>query len=173
MFVPGETLDPGLSHPYNGSQMDLTYTPGMHSSEFMQRIPLVVRRKLPPGLRDFQWRARSYLIQLYYGDPDMHFEVWSLKRLGRLEMGLHFESEDGAFNERMFLFFDRYIIELKAKLGQGVELERWDRGWSRIFESIPLSPFDETFLESVSTRLAEMISLLQPLCEKALLDNSR
>jgi len=143
----------------------------MGSSEFMQRIPLAIHSKLPPSLRDFQWRARSYLIQLYYGDPDVHFEVWSLKRLGRLEMGLHFERGDRAFNERMFLFFDRYIIEIKAQLGKGVELERWDRGWTRIFESIPLPPFDETFLESVSTSLAEMISLLQPLCERAVLDN--
>ncbi len=143
----------------------------MGSSEFMQRIPVAVRSKLPPSLQDCQWRARSYLVQLYYGDPDVHFEVWSLKRLGRLEMGLHFESRDRAFNERMFLFCDRYIIEIKAQLGKGIELERWDRGWTRIFESIPLLPFDETFLESVSTRLAKMISLLQPLCERAVLDN--
>ena len=62
-------------------------------------------------------------------------------------------------------------MEIKAQLGKGVELERWDRGWSRIFESIPLLPFDETFLENVSTSLAKMISLLQPLCEGVVLDN--
>jgi len=137
----------------------------------MQRIPVAVRPKLPPGMRDFQWRARSYLVQLYYGDPDVHFEVSSLRRLGRLEIGLHFEKRDRAFNERMFLFFDRHIIEIKAQLGKSIELERWDRGWSRIFESIPLPSFNETFLETVSTSLAKMIPLLQPLCERALLDN--
>ena len=151
--------------------MDRTSTPRMRSSEFMQRIPVAVGSKLPPSLRDFQWRARSHLVQLYYGDPDLHFEVWSLRRLGRLEIGLHFESRDRAFNERMFLFFDRYIIEIKAQLGKSVEVERWDRGWARIFESIPLPPFDETSLENVSTSLAKMISLLQPLCERAVLDN--
>lgn len=137
----------------------------------MRSIPDTLRPKLPPSLRGFQWRARSYLVQFYYGNPDVHFEVWSLKRLGRLEIGLHFESRDRAFNERMFLFFDRYIIEIKAQLGKSVELERWDRGWSRIFESIPLPSFDETSLETVSTRLAKMISLLQFLCESAVLDN--
>lgn len=137
----------------------------------MRSIPDTLRPKLPPSLRAFQWRARSYLVQFYYGNPDVHFEVWSLKRLGRLEIGLHFESRDRAFNERMFLFFDRYIIEIKAQLGKSVELERWDRGWSRIFESIPLPSFDETSLEIVSTRLAKMISLLQFLCESAVLDN--
>jgi len=63
-------------------------------------------------------------------------------------------------------------MEIKAQLGKSVELERWDRGWSRIFESIPLLPFDETFLENISTSLAKMISLLQPLCEGVVLDNS-
>ena len=150
--------------------MDRASTQRMSSSEFMQQIPMAVRPKLLPTLRDFQWRARSYLVQLYYGDPDIHFEVWSLKRLGRLEIGLHFESRDRAYNERMFLFFDRYIIEIKAQLGKSIELERWDRGWTRIFENIPLPPFDETFIESVSTSLAKMISLLQPLCEKAVVD---
>ena len=91
--------------------------------------------------------------------------------LSRLEIGLHFESKDRTFNERMFLFFDRYIIEIKTQLGNGVELERCDRGWTRIFESIPLPPFDETSLEGVSSRLTKMISLLQPLCERAVLDN--
>lgn len=139
----------------------------------MERIPVVIRPKLPPTLRDFQWRARSYLVQLYYGHPDIHFEVWSLKRLGRLEIGLHFESRDRTFNERMFLFFDRYLIEIKAQLGESVELERWDRGWSRILESIPLTSFDETFLENVSIRLTKMISLLRPLCERAVVDNAK
>ena len=89
---------------------------------------MAVRPKLPPSLRDFQWPTRSYLVQLYYGDPDVHFEVWSLKRLGHLEMALHFESRDRALNARMFLFFDRYIIEIKVQLGRSVEQERWDRG---------------------------------------------
>jgi len=129
----------------------------MRSSEFMERIPVAV------GVTSSNSTTATRIFTL---------EVWSLKRLGRLEIGLHFESRDRAFNERMFLFFDRYIIEIKAQLGKSVDLERWDRGWTRIFESIPLPPFDEPSLENVSTRLAEMISLLQPLCESAVLDNS-
>ena len=142
----------------------------MGSGEFMERIPLALRPKLPPPLRDFRWQARSYLVQIYYDQPTIHFEVWSIRRLGRLEMGLHFEGKDRAFNERMLLFFERYIIEIKAQVGKSVELERWDRGWTRIFESIPLPRFNETSLVSVSTRLAKMISLLQPLCDRAVLD---
>jgi hypothetical protein len=136
----------------------------------MRSIPEALRLKLPPPLRGFRWQARSYLVQIYYNQPEIHFEVWSIRRLGRLEMGLHFESRDRAFNERMFLFFDRHIMEIKAQLGKGVELERWDRGWTRIFESTPLPPFDERSLEAVSARLAKMISLLQPLCGRAALD---
>ena len=71
----------------------------------------------------------------------------------------------------MFLFFGRYIIEIKAQLGKSVELERWDRGWTRIFESTPLPSFDEPSLENVSTSLAKMISLLQSLCGRVVLDN--
>ncbi len=133
-------------------------TQRMSSSEFMQRLPEAVRAKLPPPLQGFQWRARSYLLQLYYDNPDIHFEAWSLRRLGRLEIGLHFESRDRASNERFFHLFDRHIIEIKARLGRKVELERWDRGWARIYESLPLAPFVEEFLETVATRLVQMIS---------------
>lgn len=132
----------------------------------MRTIPEALRSKLPPPLRDFRWQARSYLVQIYYHQPAVHFEVWSIRRLGRLEMGLHFESEDRNLNEALFRYFDQNIIEIKAHLGEKVELERWDRGWARLYKSIPLPPFSQPFLEEVASRLAQMIIILYPYLEE-------
>lgn len=138
----------------------------MSASAFMRRIPEAVQARLPPQLRSFQWRARSYLVQLFFGSPAIHFEVWLLKRMGCIEIGLHFESRERTVNERWFRLFDRYLIEVKADLGPGVELERWDKGWAKIYETIPLAPLDEALLDKVADRLARMISVLQPMSER-------
>lgn len=94
------------------------------SRQFMQAVPAAVRAKLPPLLRDFRWRARGYLVQLYYGDPAVHYEVWSIRRIGRLEIGLHFESRDGALNERLRQRFDEHILDIAAHWG----LCNWNAG---------------------------------------------
>ncbi len=138
----------------------------MSASAFMRRIPETVRLRLPPQLRSFEWRARSYLVQLFFGSPAIHFEAWLLKRMGCIEIGLHFESRKRTVNERWFRLFDRYLIEVKAELGPGVELERWDKGWAKIYETVPLAPLDEALLDKVADRLARMISVLQPISER-------
>ena len=132
----------------------------------MRTIPQALRSKLPSPLRDFRWQARSYLVQIYYDQPAVHFEVWSIRRLSRLEIGLHFESEDRNLNEALFRHLDQYIIEIKAQLGEKVELERWDRGWARLYESIPLPSFSQRFAEEVASRLAQMIIVLYPYLEE-------
>ncbi len=132
----------------------------------MRTIPEALRSKLPPPLRGFRWQARSYLVQIYYHQPAVHFEVWSIRRLGHLEISLHFENEDRSLNEALFRYFDQYIIEIKAQLGERVELERWDRGWARLYESIPLPSFSQRFAEEVASRLAQMIIVLYPYLEE-------
>jgi len=136
----------------------------MSGREFMRAVAEAVRPRLPPELRDFEWRATGYLMQLHYGDPAVHFEAWARKWRNCLEIGLHFESRDRGANERLFRQFDHRLVEIKAELGPRVELERWDKGWAKVYGTIPLAPYKSNYVETVAERLARMVTVLQPMC---------
>lgn len=136
----------------------------MRWREWMQALPQRLRGHLPPGLRAFRWRARPWLVQVYYGDPAFHYEVWMLgERRGRIEIGLHFESRDPERNRAALAAVVPWIWEIRARLGPFVEAEPWDRGWAKVFETHPLPPPDEESLERFAGRLALWIETLEPL----------
>ena len=134
------------------------------SYQFMQALPNVVREQLPPPLQKFRAAPRGWLCQLYYRDPRLHYEVWSLgERRGLIEIGLHFESKDRAVNERLLRGFFGCMIEIKATLGEQWEAEYWDKGWTKVYETLPYEPFSPEVLDAVSQRLARAMVVLQPI----------
>jgi len=139
----------------------------MRASDFMKAIPEATRPHLPPVLRDFRCAARPWLVQIYYGDPHLHYEVWTLSRRNLLELGLHFEHRSRAVNARLLSHFDAHAVAIKAELGQAVEIEPWDKGWAKVYETIRLEPFEPAYLEKVALRLSVMIAYLQPILDQA------
>jgi hypothetical protein len=139
----------------------------MRASDFMKAIPDATRRHLPASRRNFGWQARPWLVQIHYGQPRLHYEVWLLRRRDVLELGLHFEHRNRSVNSRLLQHFDTYAIAIKAELGESVEVEPWDKGWAKVYETLPLEPFEEAYLERVAGRLAQMIAYLQPILDSA------
>jgi hypothetical protein len=139
----------------------------MKASEFMRAIPAATRAKLPKKLQGFKTHTRPWLVQLSYADPLLHYEVVTLgERRGILEIGLHFESRDPAMNAQLLNGFMQHLFEIKAELGDSFEAERWDRGWTKVYETIPLETFDEAYLDRVAARLAQVIAIMQPILEE-------
>ena len=139
----------------------------MRAHEFMRAIPPAARAKLPQQWQDFKTHVRPWLVQLAYGDPLLHYEVVTLgQRRGVLEIGLHFESRDPAVNARLLDGFLRHLFEIKTELGDGFEAEKWDKGWTKVYETIPLETFDEAYVDRVAARLAHVIVVLQPILEE-------
>ena len=139
----------------------------MRCSDFMKAIPDATRGHLPPDLCDFRWQARPCLVQIHYGHPHLHYEVWRLSRREALELGLHFEHRDREVNARLLHHFDAYAVAIKAELGEDVEVEPWDKGWAKVYQTLPLEPFERPYLERVAGRLAQMIAYLQPILDRA------
>ncbi len=130
----------------------------------MQALPTAVREHLPPEFRKFRSATRGWLCQLYYRDVHLHYEVWNLgERRGLLEIGLHFESRDHARNLALLANFSRHMIEVKAKLGPQWEAEPWDRGWTKVYETLPYTPFSAELVTAVAHRLARAMTVLQPI----------
>ena len=86
---------------------------------------------------------------------------------GKLELGLHFESRDRDRNAALLAGFSRQLVEIKATLGPQWEAEAWDKGWSKVYETIPYEPFSDETLQVVAARLARAITVLQPIWDAA------
>lgn len=139
----------------------------MRSSDFMRALPAAVRPKLPKKLQTFKVNTRAWLVQFYYDDPLLHYEVVTHgDRRGVLEIGLHFESRTSEVNARLLAGFMKYLFEIKLELGAQIEAEMWDKGWTKVYETIELAAFDQPYLEHVADRLAKMMVVLQPIFEK-------
>jgi hypothetical protein len=139
----------------------------MKSSDFFGALPEATRPLLPKRLQNFRVSRRSWLVQLYYAHPLLHYEVWNLgERRGKLEIGLHFESRNPDENERLLRRFQAHLFEIKTELGESVEAEAWDKGWTKVYEVIPLKSFTPEYLDQVAARLAQMIAVMQPLLER-------
>lgn len=134
-----------------------------------QLIRAVVERalpRLPAPWAAPQVRLRGWLAQLSFGEPRQHYEVWYHGRSQRVEVGLHLEA-DAATNQRLLAYLDGHLLPIKAALGAQAELEPWDRGWVRLYETLPAERLDETLAERVATRLAAYVAVLQPLLDDA------
>ena len=134
----------------------------LSSRSFFEALPLAVAARLPAELRGFETRrGPGRLMKFDYGRPEAHFEAWHHAAIGRFEVGLHFEGS-GAFNQAAFEYFRRRILEVKAAL-PSAELEPWDRGWSRLYETLPAPYLDHELVAVAGARVAAFVETLQPM----------
>jgi hypothetical protein len=131
----------------------------------MRTLPATVRVHLPAGITLRQGRVWSFGAQLYDDNPRFHYEIARVpKRLGdRLELGLHFESRATNQNRRLLTGFAAHLLQIKAELGDGMEAEPWDRGWTKVYETMPLRPYNSAYQEFVASRMAKIIQVLHPI----------
>lgn len=131
-------------------------------ADFFGGLRKGVKARLPAPLRTFNsGRGRGRLMKLHYGRPEFHYEAWHHTGAGRLEIGLHFEGSAHE-NQEAFEFFRVRMVEVKAQLPRA-ELEPWDRGWSRLYETLPAPRLDDRVLESAIERMSDYIVALQPM----------
>jgi len=140
-------------------------------AEFFAGVRKGLKITLPEQLRRFEvGRGHSRLLKIHYGRPELHFEAWHHTGDGRLEVGLHFEGT-AALNDSAFDYFRARMVEVKARLPRA-ELEPWDRGWSRLYETLPAVVLDERAQGATLERMGAYITTLQPMVDGFLKERS-
>ncbi|MFN2519774.1 MAG: hypothetical protein ABR525_01875 [Candidatus Limnocylindria bacterium] len=139
----------------------------LSSRSFLGGVGPALLPLLPAALSGPRQSAGSSLVQFWYGNRALHYECWLRRRQSLLELGLHFEA-DPLTNERLLGAFRGHQRAIHRGLGPDVRLEEWDRGWARIWESVPLRVLDERVRDEVAARLARYIVTLEPLLREAL-----
>jgi hypothetical protein len=137
----------------------------VRTAGFFRALPPVVQVALPARLRGVSHRVRSSQAQWFFDDPRLHFEAWWHANTGRLELGLHLEAEP-ALNERIANGLARQLLMIKARLGQQLDLEPWDRGWVRLYETDAVEVFDPARIKRTGARIAELIVVIWPMCQE-------
>lgn len=139
--------------------------------EFFAGVRKGLKATLPEKLRRFEvGRGHSRLMKIHYGHPELHFEAWHHTGDGRLEIGLHFEGS-AALNDNAFDYFRGRMVEVKAGLPRA-ELEPWDRGWSRLYETLTAAVLDASAQDATVERMRAYITTLQPMVQSFLEEES-
>lgn len=132
---------------------------------FCKGLPRVVATELG-GDAAPHVSATGWMVKLWFGNKDLHYEcgVYTHRRV--IELGLHFESEP--LTNLMLLGAFKGHAKTIAKRLPAARIESWDKGWARVWESIPLERFDPAFSARVATTLTKYVRVLEPILEDAL-----
>jgi hypothetical protein len=134
----------------------------MEQRAVLRALPTLIRPLVPPDLRDFRASARwSYLMKLYYGNDQIHYEASHRARDHSIEIGLHFEADD-LTNARLLGAFRTHERKLRRELADA-RFEEWDKGWARIWEPVVYERLDGGLRDDLAHRLARYISVLEPI----------
>ncbi len=139
----------------------------MEPSTFLQSLPAAIRERVPGALADFRSGGGFSLAQCWYGNRALHYECWMRRPQRVIEVGLHFEA-DALTNARLLGAFRAHEHAIRRALGPGPRFEEWDRGWSRVWESLPLERLDGSLRDRVADRLAAYVGTLEPILREEL-----
>ncbi len=133
--------------------------------EFLHAVPDALRSALPPADRDFLWSTRFSIAQFWYESKEIHYEVGIRSKLKLAEIGLHFES-DPITNDLLLQAFSRNKRIISKALGPSVLIEKWDKGWARVWEPLPFLTLDEETMDMVIARVVAYMKVLNPILDR-------
>jgi hypothetical protein len=130
----------------------------MQAQEFLAAVRDQALAQLPIELQSARSRIRYGMLQLHYGEPRVHYEVWLVRKTGMIEVGLHFEADRDANSAGARELAER-ALELREFLGPELELEQWSPSWTRLHLTVPLSTLNPGLCHEVADRLATLVRL--------------
>jgi hypothetical protein len=118
---------------------------------------------VPQPERKVMWT----ILQLHYGDPNVHFEIQPQVSRGQVELGLHFEGLPEK-NEEWAQRIADLAAPIAGTLGPEWELEEWTASWRRLHRVFPFSKLTSTLASEVAEQYALLITTLHPVVREGI-----
>lgn len=134
----------------------------MLTREFLQRVREVALADLGDDFGPPTSRILFSSLQFHFGEPRRHYEVWPVRKTGRIEIGLHLEGPR-EWSRPLAAQLAAHADELRSVLGSGYELEDWTASWSRLHLTVPLDPLTDAVAEDLAARLAHLVRAVEPV----------
>ncbi|HEY4670091.1 MAG TPA: hypothetical protein VIH05_09980 [Tepidiformaceae bacterium] len=107
-------------------------------------------------------RVMWTILQMHYGDPNVHFELQPHVGRGLVELGLHFEGPV-ELNDAWAALIASRAAEVMAGLGPEWELEEWTASWRRLHRTWRFERLTPALGREVGESLCSALRVLQPL----------
>ncbi len=111
-------------------------------------------------------RQSSWMLQVYTRRPDVHFEAWLHDARQQLEVGFHAEGP-ADLNRELLERLAPNDIRLKAEVHRDLEVEPWDRGWSRAYCLIGCHKLTPEVLEDAVGTMLRLVQAVEEILEEA------
>lgn len=130
--------------------------------EFLRRVQEETVPRLDRTLGSPTGRIVFSSLQLHFGEARLHYEVWPVRKTGRIEIGLHIEG-DQAWSREVAAQLAARADALRHGLGPDYELEDWTASWSRLHTTVPLETLTDPVAADIAARLVDLVGAVQPL----------
>ncbi|HMS59051.1 MAG TPA: hypothetical protein PKA49_09375 [Tepidiformaceae bacterium] len=138
----------------------------MKAREFLFGVEERAMAALPPAFPRPERKVMWTILQLHFGDPDVHFELQPQPSRGIVELGLHFEGTPEA-NDLWAAYIASRAGDLIGPLGHDWELEAWTASWRRLHRTFAFEQLTADLADDVARELAAALMLLQPIIAAA------
>jgi hypothetical protein len=138
----------------------------MQVREFLFFAEEMAMRALPPAVPAPERKVMWTILQLHYGDPNVHFELQPSPGRRQIELGLHFEGTPEA-NDAWAAALALRAPEFMAALGDEWELEEWTASWRRIHRVFRFERLNSELGHVVADELVKALTVLGPFVREA------
>ena len=136
---------------------------GTHA--FLEEVRERVLPELPKSLGTPRCRVVFTSLQVHFGEPRLHYEVWPVRKTGRMELGLHVEGPR-EWSRAVAAGLAAGADDLRAALSARYELEDWTASWCRLHRTLPLTRLDSALALQVSAELVQLIAATEPVLRR-------
>jgi hypothetical protein len=138
--------------------------PSLPARQFLEHVRVLTLTALEGETPRPVARIVFSSLQIHFGDARMHYEVWPVRKTGRLEIGLHLEGT-ASWSRAVAAALAQRGDEIRRVLGPGYELEDWTAAWCRLHETLPYQRLSPALAEEAARRLVRLITRLRPIAE--------
>lgn len=127
----GQRPAPGL-RPV-GYSAPMVARQALTTRDFLHEVQQATLDAIDPSLGSPTAKRVFSSLQIHFGEPRLHYEVWPVRKTGRIEIGLHIEGPQ-EWSRQVAAQIAGLADDLRAALGPDYELEDWTASWCRLID---------------------------------------